>query len=209
VGGRPDTPPCRAGRPDRCAEQGGREAGDAAVPSRAGRPDRRAEQRGREAGGAAVPSRAGRPDRRRARTTGWAGSRGRQPGTGGRRQTGGVGRVVDVGGRQAAAGAGKAPRRPSGRRRRPAGARREAPEHEQDAGRHDVRLAAGSNSSVAPVGAGVQRWAEKTTLNSFSLNLRVGHDLPGPPCRSAPVSGRGKHGCTKHVLCPRHLWFRS
>jgi hypothetical protein len=86
-----------------------------------------------------------------------------------------------------AAGAGKAPRRPSGGRQRPTGARREAAEHEQGAGWHGTRLAVGSNSSAAPVGAGVRRWAEKTTLNSFSPNLRVGHGLPDPPCRSAPA----------------------
>jgi hypothetical protein len=117
----------------------------------------------------------------------WSRSTARHHDTRGRRWTGRVGRVADTGGRQAAVGAGKAPRRPSGGRRRPAGARREAAEHEQGAGQHDARLAASSNSSTTPVGAGVRRWAEKTTLNIFSPNLKVGHGPPAPPCRSVPA----------------------
>jgi hypothetical protein len=176
-GGRSETPPCRA-------EQGGRRRRHVKLSREAG-PKRRAGREGGRRCRHAEPSREAGPPEGPEGTVGWwlrLATQHRD--TGGQRRTGGVGRVADAGGRQAAAGAGKAPRRSSGGRQRPTGVRREAAEHEQGAGRHGARLAAGSNSSAAPVGAGVRRWAKKTTINSFSPNLRVGHD---PPCRSAPA----------------------
>jgi hypothetical protein len=133
-----------------------RRAGWPAPGTAAHRPGRQPSSRARRR--RARSSGAGRPDRRRARRTGWAGGRGRQPGTAAREAGGGLAEWAEWRTR-AAAGAGKAPRRPSGGRRRPAGARQEAAEHEQGAGRHGARLATGSNSSAAPVGADVRRWA--------------------------------------------------
>jgi hypothetical protein len=155
----------------------GREGGAAASSREGGRRRRRAE-----------PSReAGPPEGPEGRVGWWSRSTARHHDTEGWRRTGRVGRVADTSGRQAAVGAREAPRRPSGGRRRPAGARREVVKHEQGAGQHDARLAAGSNSSATPVGAGVRRWAEKTTLNIFSPNLKVGPGPPAPPCRSIPA----------------------
>jgi hypothetical protein len=71
---------------------------------------------------------------------------------------------------------------------RSVGVRREAAKHKQGGTALGWRQAATTRRSAAPVGAGVRRWAEKTTLNIFSPNLKVGHDPPVPPYRSAPAA---------------------
>jgi hypothetical protein len=98
------------------AEQGAREAaaregGDAAPSREGGRPEAppcRAEQGGRTVG---------LPEGLEGKVGWWSRPAAQHCGMGGRRRTGGVGRVADAGGWQAVVGAGKAPRRPSGGRR--------------------------------------------------------------------------------------------